>query len=260
MANTSDTREDAQHARVHGRRRGTDPDYVEELLELLRIAVVAGVPVGIVIIGLGSRLAMFVLRLTSPDAAVGVTSDDGFEIGRVTLGGTYNLLTLGAAVGVIGALAYVAVAPWLIGPGWFRRLTVGLTAGALVGSLVIVPDGIDFTVLEPTWLAVALFVGLPVVAGILLTLAVDRVAAPSSWTARGRPALLLPLGLLAVVPLTLAILMPVALVVAVLLPLRRLFLVPLLGSRVGTFAVRGGFLVIPVLSFIALGRDLAELY
>jgi hypothetical protein len=163
-------------------------------------------------------------------------------------------------VGVIGALAYVAVAPWLIGPGWFRRLTVGLTAGAMVGSMVIVPGGIDFTFLEPTWLAVAFFVGLPVGSGILLTLAVDLVARPQSWTGRGRSAWLLPLVLLVLVPPAALVLVPVVAIVAVLLPLRRLLLQPLLGSRIGTFAVRGAFLVIPVLSFMALGEDLAELY
>ena len=140
---------------MHGRRPGSVPTYGQELLELLRIAVVAGVSVGILVIGLGSRLAMLVLRVTSPHYVVGMESDDGFVIGRITLSGSYQLLTLGAAVGVIGALAYIAVAPWLIGPGWFRRVTVGLTAGALVGSMVIVPGGIDFTLLEPTWLAVA---------------------------------------------------------------------------------------------------------
>jgi len=245
---------------VHGRHPGSDPTYAQELLELLRIAVVAGVPVGILVIGLGSRLAMFVLRITSPGYVVGMESDDGFEIGRITLSGTYQLLALGAAVGVIGALGYVAVAPWLIGPGWFRRFTVGLTAGALVGSMVIVPGGIDFTFLEPTWLAVALFVGLPVVSGILLTLAVDLVATPESWTGRGRKVWLLPVVLLALVPPAALILVPVVLIVAVLLPLRRLLLKPLRGSRFGTLVVRGAFLIIPMLSFMALGQDLAELY
>jgi hypothetical protein len=245
---------------VHGRRPGSVPTYVQELLELLRISVVAGVTVGILVIGLGSRLAMFVLRVTSPDYVVGMESDDGFEIGRITLSGSYQLLTLGAAVGVIGALGYVAVAPWLIGPDWFRRVTVGLTAGALVGSLVIVPGGIDFTLLEPTWLAVALFVGLPIVSGILLTLAVDLVATPDSWTGHGRTAWLLPVVLLALVPPAARVLAPVVVIVAVLLPLRRLLLPTLLGSRVERLAVRGAFLVIPVLSFMALGQDLAELY
>jgi hypothetical protein len=249
-----------QETVVHGRRPGSVPTYGQELLELLRIAVVAGACVGILVIGLGSRLAMLVLRVTSPRHVVGMESDDGFEIGRITLSGSYQLLALGAAVGVIGALGYIAVAPWLIGPGWFRRLTVGLTAGALVGSLVIVPGGIDFTFLEPTWLAVAFFVGLPVVSGILLTWAVDLVAEPDLWTGRGRTAWMLPVVLLALVPPAVLVLVPVVAIVAVLLPLRRLFLQPLLASRIGRLAVRGAFLVIPVLSFVALGEDLTELY
>ena len=105
---------------VHARQPGSAPKYGPELLELLRIVVVAGLSVGILVIGLGGRLAMLLLRLTSPDDVVGVTSDDGFEIGRTTLGGTYNLLVVGAGVGLIGAVAYVAVAPWLVGRTWFR--------------------------------------------------------------------------------------------------------------------------------------------
>ncbi|HEY7626101.1 MAG TPA: hypothetical protein VH761_03495, partial [Ilumatobacteraceae bacterium] len=69
----------------------------------MRVIVVGGVATGAVVVGLGSRLAMLILRLTSPHRVRGVTSDDGFVIGRVTLGGTYNLMQLGAAVGVIGA-------------------------------------------------------------------------------------------------------------------------------------------------------------
>ena len=39
---------------------------------------------------------MLVLRITSPDSVHGIESDDGFTIGQVTLGGTYNLMQLGA--------------------------------------------------------------------------------------------------------------------------------------------------------------------
>ena len=219
----------------------------------------AGVSVGILVIGLGSRLAMLVLRVTSPSPVVGMESDDGFEIGRITLSGTFQLLALGAAVGVIGALAYVAVAPWLIGPGWFRRLTVGLTAGALVGSMVIVPGGIDFTFLEPTWLAVVFFVGLPVGSGIRPTLAVDLVARPESWTGRGRTAWMLPLVLLALVPPAALVLVPVVAIVALLLPLEGFSSSHFL-THGSERCDRGAFLVIPVLSFMALGEDLAELY
>lgn len=247
-------------ALVHGRSPGSEPTYFEELIELLRVVVVTGVAVGILVIGLGSRIAMFVLRLTSPDSVIGVESDDGFTIGEVTLSGTYNLITLGAGIGVIGAAAYVTVAPWLIGPGWFRRLTVGLTAGALVGAMVIVPDGVDFEALKPTWLAVSLFVGLPVLVGVALCLVADGVASATSWTAQGRRRWLLPLVLVLLVPLSLPAIVLVSLVVAVLLPLRRVLFDRLYGSLAGRLAMRSAFFVIPVLSAFALSDDLTALY
>lgn len=245
---------------IHGRAPRSEPTYAAELLELLRILVVTGLLVGIVVVGLGSRLAMFLLRVTSPDTVVGVTSDDGFTIGQVTLGGTYNLVTIGAAAGFIGAVAYVAVAPWLIGPTWFRRFTVGVTAGALGGAALIHSDGIDFNLLEPLWFAVALFIALPLATGVALAVVADTVADPGSWTARGRWRWALPLVLLAAVPLALAVVAPLGLLVAALLALRRVLLERLRASRAATVGVRSAFLVIPVLSFVALGQDLADLF
>lgn len=245
---------------VHGRRPGEEPSYQDELFELLRILVVAGIPVGVVLAGLGSRLAMFVLRLTSPDYVRGLESDDGFTMGQFTLGGTYNLIVVGAVVGVVGAAAYIAVAPWLLGPSWFRRLTVGLTAGALVGAMVVHSDGVDFQVLEPLWFAVALFVGLPFVVGIALTLAVDRAAMPGSWAAEGQRRQIVPAVLAALVVPAMIVVIPVFLVVAALLPVRRALLQPLRASAVGAYAVRAVFLTIPIASAIALGQDLGDLF
>ncbi|MBT8242034.1 MAG: hypothetical protein KJN63_12490, partial [Acidimicrobiia bacterium] len=149
---------------------------VGEIGERLWVLIVAGIPIGVVVAGAGSRLAMYVLRLTSPDTVRGRISDDGFEIGRFTLSGTYNLLVLGAAVGVVGAAAYRSVAPWLLGPVWFRRFTVAAASGAVVGSMLVHADGIDFHVLEPLWLAVGLFVALPAAFGAAIAMGVDRVA------------------------------------------------------------------------------------
>ena len=150
------------------------PTFLSEYAALLRVVVLVGVPVGVLAIGIGGRLAMLLLRLTSPPDVVGVTSDDGFEIGRVTLAGTYTLVNIGVAVGLLGALACLVVSPWLIGPTWFRATTVGVTAGALVGSMIFDADGVDFTRLHPLWLAVLLFLALPALVGALLLVLVDR--------------------------------------------------------------------------------------
>ncbi len=245
---------------LHGRAVDVEPSYRDELAELVRIIMTAGLAVGIVVAGLGSRLVMFVLRLTSPDTVRGVTSDDGFMIGQVTFSGTYNLLVIGAAVGVIGAAAYIAVAPWLIGPTWFRRATVGLTAGAVAGSLLVHADGVDFVLLQPRWLAVGLFVALPVAMGVALTIAVDRAARPDSWSAQGSRRLVVPVILTILVVPSVLVTIPVALVVAVLLPVRRTLLRPIQESVIGTWVVRVVFLTFPVGGSIALGHDLAALY
>ncbi len=62
-------------------------DFGREFWTRFRVIVAAGFLVGLPVIGLGSRLAMLLLRLTSPDAVIGATSDDGFTIGKVTVGG-----------------------------------------------------------------------------------------------------------------------------------------------------------------------------
>jgi len=186
--------------------------------ERLRILIVAGIPCGVLVAGVGSRLAMLVLRLTSPDAR-GVTSDDGFVIGTVSIGGTYNLLVIGATVGLLGAALYRIVEPWLIGPSWFRRATVAAASGAVIGSLLLHADGVDFTLLQPTWLAISLFILLPALFGAVIGVVVDRVAAPSSWTGRGKTRWILPTVLVACFPLTLVLVVLVTVVLVLWTPM-----------------------------------------
>jgi hypothetical protein len=215
---------------------------------------VAGIPVGVVVVGVGSRLAMLLLRVTSPDRVRGVESDDGFTIGEVTLAGTYNLLLLGAAVGIIGVAAYRTVAPWLIGPTWFRRLTTAAASGAVVGSMLIHADGVDFTVLQPTWLAIALFVALPAAFGALIGPAVDRVSSGTSWTATGRRRWVLSIVLVACFPLTM-ILVPFAAAVLVGCIALRRTLPPVTPAGVA-FAMRAIWLSVAIAGLVALARDI----
>ena len=166
----------------------------------MRVVIVAGVTTGVVVGGIVNRLAMLLLRATSPERVNGLQSDDDFTIGEVTLAGTYNLMVLGAVVGLIGFAVYRLVRPWLIGPHWFRRLTIGLSAGVVAGSMLVHADGIDFTVLKPKWLAIGLFVALPALFAVTMGAMVDSVERPDSWTARGHWRWLLPVIVVACVP------------------------------------------------------------
>lgn len=225
--------------------------------EWMRVLIVGGIPAGVLMVGLGSRVAMLLLRLTSPASVKGLQSDDDFTIGQVTFSGTVNLLMLGASIGVIGACTYRAVAPWLIGPLWFRRLTTGLAAGAVGGSMLVHADGIDFNVLKPTWFAIALFVALPAMFGTFIGSFVDAAARPDSWAAQpGRRRWLVPLLLVVCFP-------PAALVVA--------FVSPFVGAcAVGAGvhqvqrvratvpygrAIRGAWLTIAVIGLVSLVNE-----
>ena len=228
----------------------------DRFAEGMRVLIVGGIPAGVILVGFGSRVAMFILRLTSPDHVRGVTSDDGFVIGQVTLAGTYSLLALGAVVGVIGAAAYQLVAPWLIGPTWFRRLTTGLASAAVGGSMLIHADGVDFTLLQPTWLAIGLFIALPGLFGTLIGPVVDAVSRPGSWTNRGRRRWFLPIVCVGCVPSAIPVVLFAAVVLGVWVvvseaePVQRMRRAPLYA-----LAIRSAWLLIAVLGLVALLND-----
>ncbi len=228
-----------------------------EVAERLWVLTVAGISTGVVVAGLGSRLAMLVLRLTSPDGVRGVTSDDGFEIGRFTYGGTYNLLVIGAIVGVIGAAAYRAVAPWLLGPVWFRRFTVAAASGVVVGSMLVHADGIDFHVLEPLWLAVALFVALPAIFGAAIAVAVDRTADHPVPTGRRR--FVIPALLVAAFPPVIPFVLVTAVVLMGWVPLRRAIASSEGVPTVVGLSIRAGWSAVAALGLLGLLRDLQAL-
>jgi hypothetical protein len=139
----------------------------------------SGALAGVVVGGLGGRLAMLLLRLTSPDAVVGLTSDDGFEIGVVS-SRTFELVSsmavVGAANGVLYAVLRGAIPPPL------RLVLWTVFAGALGGAAIVHEDGVDFTRLEPAALAIALFVLLPAGAAALVVWLVERWVAVEPWS------------------------------------------------------------------------------
>jgi hypothetical protein len=233
--------------------RAVGPDIVRAL----RVLILAGIPTGVLVLGLGGRLAMLALRLTSSSRVDGVESDDGFTIGRFTLFGTYNLLLLGAAIGVLGAAAYQWVRPWLIGPVWFRFLTLALASGAVVGSMLVHADGIDFNVLDPLWFAVALFVAWPAIFAVCIACAVEYVERQTPPTGyRWWLPFLLPL----LFPISLVAVVLAALILAAWMAIRQSTDVGEIARKPAVALVmRGLWLGIAVLGLLSLVGDISDL-
>lgn len=146
-------------------------DDLDVSLRRVRAGIVGGFLAGILVGGVGGRVAMLILRLTSTPAVRGLESDDGFRIGQVS-GATLFLLILTGVLGAAGGLVYLAVRSW-IPPRW-RVAVAAVVAGALGGVAVVDPVGLDFTVLGPLALAVAMFVALPAAYGALMSVWVER--------------------------------------------------------------------------------------
>jgi hypothetical protein len=227
--------------------------------ETIRVIVVSGILYGL-LVGIGSRLAMLLLRVTSPRRVIGMRSDDDFVIGRFTLSGTHNLLVIGAGVGMIGAGVYLLVAPRLLGPARFRYLTVGLASATVIGSMLVHADGVDFTQLKPTWLAIALFVALPGLFGTLIGPAVATVQRPDSWTTRGRRRWLLPVIAVLLVPPAIFVVGIVVIVVTVLTAFgANPALRNVRSTRTFGLMIRVGWMTIAVAGLAALINDIRQL-
>lgn len=168
-------------------RRATLVALGRHLLPAMIAAGIAGFLVG----GIGGRLAMYVLRLTSGPEVIGLASDDDFVIGRFSFD-TLNLViavTVGAAI--VGGPAYALLRLWL--PVRWRPAVLALFFGLVDGAMLVHTDGVDFTVLSPRALSVALFVAIPAAFGAVLD---PLHAIGERWTRRAPEVALLGVVLL----------------------------------------------------------------
>ena len=149
----------------------------------LASGVTGGFVAGVLIGGVGGRLAMLLLRLTSDPALRGVQTDDGFTIGIVS---TQTLFLLGvtAGLGIVGGLFYLIVRGWI--PERWRVLVMAIFTGLVGGAGLVSSDGLDFTRLSPLPLAVAMFIAIPVAYGAAMPWLVERMLREGSAMRRGR--------------------------------------------------------------------------
>jgi hypothetical protein len=164
--------------------RPRQASYVEAVVRPVAAACVAGALVGVLVGGLGGRLAMALLAgLNREDH--GLLTDDGFTVGQFTVGGTVALLGAAAQLGLVGGLGYLVLRRLALGPRWLRLLSLCAGVAVVFEALLLEPDGVDFTALDPAWVPILLFLALPAVFVLLLALLCERWLAPGSWFARG---------------------------------------------------------------------------
>lgn len=149
----------------------------------LASGVTGGFVSGLLIAGVGGRLAMFLLRLTSDPGLLGAKTDDGFTIGRFS-SETIFLLGVTAGLGIVGGLFYLIVRGWI--PERRRVIVMTVYFGLIGGGSLLRPDGIDFTLLSPLPLAVALFVAIPAAYGAAMPWLTERMLREGSAMRRLR--------------------------------------------------------------------------
>jgi hypothetical protein len=221
----------------------------------LGVVTLAGAVLGVLVGGVGGRLAMLLLARLNPEVE-GRQSDDDFTMGQVS-GATFNLLFFAMLVGIVGGAIYLVLRGLMVGPRWFQILSMSVGPAVVVGSQIVHPDGIDFT-LDPPLLGVAMFVLIPGIYAALLTTLAERWLADDSRLLRS-PGWLPALPMLLWIPLA-PLLIPLALGFLALEALRRSAVgAAVLAGSLWPNVARGLLAVVFALSLIGLIQDTAAI-
>lgn len=147
---------------------------VRSLFGLVRhvfVGGLAGVAAGVVVGGVGSRVFMRVAGAASGTRGAGRVTEAGFTVGEVTAGGTLQLVIfIGIISGIVGAVMYLAMQPWIEWAGRWRGVAFGVLLFALTSATsdVMNPDNIDFFILGNAPLLVGLIIALFIAYGVLV--------------------------------------------------------------------------------------------
>ena len=133
----------------------------------------AGLIVGVVVLGPGGRIVMRLAALVDP-ASVGLRTENGNRIGDITLEGTAVLIIFGGIlVGAAASVVWIAIQQWIPGRPAVRAALAMPIAVALTGFQLVRPENHDFRILAPVGPILVLLLGLVAVAGLVFAV-VDR--------------------------------------------------------------------------------------
>lgn len=120
---------------------------------------------GVVVGGIGGRLVMSISARAAGAEMAGRVTENGNVIGEFTVGGTIALIVfVGLLGGMLASVGVVASDPWLQWLGPLRGVGFGLVVLTAYGYDTF--DSIDFLILNPVSLNVAMFLGLIVGFGL----------------------------------------------------------------------------------------------
>ncbi|WP_157623348.1 hypothetical protein [Terrabacter sp. Root85] len=179
---------------------GTTAAPGADLCWLLSVGLLAGMVIGVLVLGPAARLAMRLIAAASPPQAQGADTTFGATVGEITVGGTLFLVVgFGLLSGVAVGLVYVFAA---------FVLPRGMLGGVIFGAVLLVlfasridplrAANQDFEIVGPGWLSVVTFTSLALTTGALTAPVAGRIAAAlpaPRWWAVGW---LVPGGLLAI--------------------------------------------------------------
>jgi hypothetical protein len=148
---------------------------------------VAGGVAGVVVGGLGSRIAMRIAAVTARDVAEGLRTEAGATIGRITFEGTaFLVVAVGIGTALVGTAFYLATAPWLPRRRGLRGLAFGGLELVVFGTVLLDPGNPDFTILGRPLLNVLVLGSLFVLHGVALVLLIEPSGRLVSAVARGQ--------------------------------------------------------------------------
>ena len=116
---------------------------------------------------------MGLIALADDREDFGFITSSGAFVGEITVGGTVNVLTIGMALGVFGAVGYLALRSWLPARARYRTLVFGLIVLGFGLFATIEGNQEDFVFLN-TALSIGLFAALLVLYALLVPPLIDR--------------------------------------------------------------------------------------
>jgi hypothetical protein len=166
-------------------RAGVGP--LGEILRDIARSGLAGLLAGILVAGIGGRLVMRLAALIVP-ASAGRFTENGNQIGDITVSGSLGLILLGGLFfGTAGGTIWVVISPWIPGTGLRRAILAMPIAVALTGVSLIHAGNPDFRLLRYDGLVVAMLIALVALAGLTIALLddwLDRRLPPANASGR----------------------------------------------------------------------------